>query len=151
MNPLDLLNELKSGDAPRILEAAKVIIRNRYDRNFVAPLFEHPAQIKGTCSEIDFGGKLASNKRFLDCALKVIEFHRDEVGCACILNRELEAFDPSEEEKKGRVIILDTIYANGPYVDFYTVECTNCRNKYKVEENDYHYRYWDWQLQNDQA
>lgn len=146
MSTHQLLSDLTSRDVQRIRHATWEIIKRRHDRSFIASFVEHIENIRNATEGLEMGGMIAPNRRFVDCCLKVLEFHRDEIGCTCILNRELECFDPTDEEKQGNIAITNTVYCdNSNYVDYYMVECKNCSRKFKVTEGDYHYRYWNWQ------
>jgi len=89
------------------------------------------------------GGVFAPNQRFVDFAIKVIEFHRDSNECVCNLYLG-HGVDPNKEVAKGNVKILETVRMDGKWVDFYTVGCEKCSDKYKVIERESHHMWWEW-------
>ena len=90
------------------------------------------------------GGMFASNQRFVDFAIKAIEFYRDSLECSCILYTWLDTFDPSKALEKGHIIITDTVRIESKWIDFYIVACQKCKQEYNVVERDYHYTWWGW-------
>lgn len=146
MTAQQTFDHLISGDHKRVIDGAWGIINNRYHKNFIQPFIEHLPLIHEKTDNLDMGhGMVMSNKRFVNCAVKTIELHRDGVQCPCVLHRELECFNPDTEEGSGHIIVVDRIFAHSNYIDYFIVECKHCKQRYKVTENDYHFRYWDWQ------
>ncbi len=90
------------------------------------------------------GGAFAPNKRFVDFAIRTIEFHRDSDECPCCLYLE-HGVDPNQEVKKKMITITDTVRIEDKWVDFYLAECARCRKEFKILERESHYMWWDWQ------
>lgn len=96
-------------------------------------------------NEIDMGGMLAPNSRFLFFAFRKMEFCRSGTACICNLYPEHEGFDPEKHEKLGNVRISsrpDPNVANKELL--YVCECTKCGQKYLADEREYHSRWWKW-------
>lgn len=103
-------------------------------------------------------GAFAPNQRFIDFAVVTIEFYKTVGKCPCALFTEkfkltkdvfkrkiqYEGFNPNKEAEKGNVKILDTVYIDNNWIDYYLVECEKCTAHYKVEEREGHYTFWSW-------
>lgn len=141
-----VLKDLTSQTYELVKNASWEIINHRYDREYIGFFIPHLVLIHATTDDLDMGhGMVMSNKRFVNAAVKTIELFRDGVQCPCVLHRELECFNPDVEEGSGHIIVVDRIFAHSNYIDYFIVECKHCQQRYKVTENDYHFRYWDWQ------
>lgn len=89
------------------------------------------------------GGAIAPNKRFVDFAIKIIEFHKDRLDCPCHLyDDSYECFNPAKEVEKGHITITSEVSAN--YSADYVVTCNRCKNEFDVIEREYHYTWWKW-------
>ncbi|MCP1638428.1 hypothetical protein J2T50_000121 [Streptococcus gallinaceus] len=88
------------------------------------------------------GGLLLPSQRFIDRAVKLIEFQRDSPElCSCrFLPEEIE-FDPEQLEAGGYVRITKRARGLG---DTYLVECLRCHQWYEVVMNEYHALWWKW-------
>ena len=104
------------------------------------------------------GGAFSPNQRFIDFAIRTIEFHRNRKECTCnlyvenfkltndIIERKIqyESFSPEKEEEKRSVKILETVRIVNKWVDYYIVKCTKCAELFKVEEREGHHMFWNW-------
>lgn len=69
---------------------------------------------------IELGGAIAPNHRFLEKAFEVLE--------------------------DGYFELVDVVYSgSSSYVD-YIIRCSRCKQVYKVEERMSHYMWWEWQV-----
>ncbi len=89
------------------------------------------------------GGAFAPNQRFIDFAIRTIEFHRDSTVCPCCLYLE-HGVDPQKEAKRKRIQIKNTVTMEGGWVDYYMADCTRCGDLYNIIEREYHFTWWQW-------
>ena len=139
-----LLEDITSGDAHRIWASACAIAKLR-DTSELDLLSAHLAEIEAKTSGIPLGGALFSNSEYLKFALRKLRYHQAKAGCLCRLYPEMVMFNPAREEEAGNIRILDTIYS-GQWISCYLCQCTLCATVFRVEEGDYHYMWWAWQI-----
>ena len=139
-----ILRDITSRDTLRVWESSCRIANLSQDRDKILPLIPYLPEIQSKTSGLEMGGVFAPNQRFVDFAIKTLQFHRDSRECPCSLYSGLDGFNPPSEEKKGNVKILSTVREHGGYVDYYKVRCCKCGQTYKVIERDYHYTWWGW-------
>lgn len=153
-----IIEYITSRDNHKIWESACKIIELGQNHKKISPLVKFLPEIKEITVGLNMGGMFAPNQRFVDFAIKTIEFHKETKECYCglfvekykltndVIDRELlyDGFNPNNEAKKGNVKILDTIRIENKWVDFYLVKCLKCQKQYKVEEREGHYMWWKW-------
>ncbi len=158
MTTQEIIQKISSRNTQNIREAACEIIALGQNREKIAPLIEHLNIIKSNTRNLDLGGMFAPNQRFVDFAIKTIEFHKNTNDCSCLLyiekyiltndivNRKLQydCFNPNNEDKKGNIKILEINRIDNKWIDYYLVECQKCLRKYEVEEREGHYVFWNW-------
>ncbi len=137
------LEDLLSTDSQRIWAACGAI-KSLRDNATLQFLSSHIEQIKTATSGVDLGGALCPNKYHLEFAIKKLEYFKNKQGCLCGLYPENMFFDPSKEQKKGFVEITDKKLIDGKWVDYYICQCKLCSTKFKVEEREGHYSWWQW-------
>ena len=122
------------------------------------PLVEYLPQIKEKTIGLNMGGAFAPNQRYIDFAIKTIEFHKENKECSCalfvekykltndVVSREIqyECFNPQKEVEKENVEIVEKIVIPEKWITDYVVKCLKCGQKFKVEEREYHYTWWNW-------
>lgn len=140
---MSILEDLTSGDSQRIWQGA-CAIRQLHDRDELMRLAGHLAQIRDRTRGIALGGTFHPNASHLAFAIGKLEFVKHGKGCLCALYEQDHFYNPVDEEKGGRIRILDTTFASGAYVDSYDCECVTCGARYRVLERDYHYTWWGW-------
>ena len=145
MNANDIVEKITSRNTHDVWLAACRVIDISQDRSKVVPLVQSLSKIKKRTKNLDMGGLLASNQRFVDFAIRVIEFHRDARTCPCCLYLE-HGVDPNKEVTKENVTITTTVQIDGNcnWVDFYELGCNKCDRKYKVLEREHHFMWWKW-------
>ena len=158
MKTEEIIKGITSRDSHEVWKSACQIIEVGQNHKKIEPFIEFlPLIIKKT-KNLNLGGMFASNQRFVDFAIKTIEFHKNEKECYCglyiekyiltndIIKRELqyECFNPRKEVEKGNINIMESIRIENKWIDYYIVECEKCKTKYKVEEREGHYMFWDW-------
>ena len=143
MNTKEIIEEITSRDTHKVWSASCRIISESQNREEINPLIPYLSEIKKKTKGLNMGGVFAANQRFVDFAIKVIEFHRDSGACPCALYLE-HGVDPNKEVVKGNVKINETVRIDGKWVDYYTVSCEKCLEEYKVIEREGHYMWWEW-------
>jgi hypothetical protein len=146
-NPEQIIYDITSKDIHKVWLASCEIINNGQDHDGIAPLIKYLPEIKEKTKDLDLGGLIAPNRRFVDFAIKTIEFHKDSKECTCTLYKDYEMFNPKKEAGKGNIIIYETVLINEDYPDYYIAECLKCGRKIKIFEREYHFTWWEWQLQ----
>jgi len=136
-----ILADITSRDTHKVWSSACEIISLSQDPHKILPLIKHLEEIKEKTKALNMGGAFAPNQRFIDYAIRILEFHRDSSACTCNLYTGYDRSDPNKEAQAGHIEILNTT-SEGNY--FYNVICKKCGQKFKVEEGEYHYTWWDW-------
>jgi hypothetical protein len=144
MTSEEILKGITSRDASKVWRSSCEIASISQDRQRIIPLIRYLPEIQSKTVGLEMGGAFAPNKRFVDFAIRTLQFHRDSRECPCCLYTHLDSFNPPEEEHKGNIKILYTIREQSGYVDYYKVRCCKCGQPYKVIERDYHYTWWGW-------
>ena len=158
MTAAKILAYLISKDTQKVWEAACAIIAMGQDHTKIEPFISHLPLIQQATANLKMGGAFAPNQRFIDFALKTIEFHRDQNSCTCALYTakytsnisgtkraiQYESFNPNKEVDKGNVKIMERVYLEGNWIDHYLISCLKCTQQFKVEEREGHYMFWSW-------
>ncbi len=154
----EILQDIISRDTHKVWGASCEIISNAHNYEKIKPLVNHLPLIKEKTINLNMGGAFAPNQRFIDFAIKIIEFYKEQKECPCslytekykltndVVDRELqhESFNPKKEEEKGNVRIINTVLINEKWIDYYLVECLKCQTQFKVKEREGHYMFWYW-------
>ncbi len=158
MKQEEVIDYFTSRDEHKIRVSACEIIYSGQNHEKIKHLIEFLPLIFEKTKDLNLGGGFATNQRFVDFAIKTIEYHKIEKECYCglyvekyfssndVVKRELqyECFDPRNEQEKGNIEINKTIRMEYGWIDYYEVKCKKCNKKYKVEERDGHYTFWNW-------
>ena len=144
-----ILSDLLSKDANMVKRAACEIIDISQNREKVLPLVGSLEIIREKNMDLDMGGMIMRNRRFLDFALEIIEFHKSNEGCSCMLysqSGDSTFFNPTKEELNGNVEVVKKVMdGNSSYVDYYLAKCNKCQCEFKVIERVYHMPWWRWE------
>ena len=140
-----IISDFISKDISRIKTAACEIISFSQDKEKILELKNYRQLINDKTTELEMGGAFAPNKRFVDYALKIIDFHITNKECSCALysNFKYECNNPNVEAEK-RNITIDNIIKIDNWVDYYESTCIKCEQKFKTFERDGHYMWWEW-------
>ena len=144
----EIINKISSKDSHQIWESSCGIIALGQDRDSTKSLIHLTNKIDDITKDIKLGGAFASNKRFVNGAIKTLEFHRDSKECTCQLYGIHDCMNPNDEVKKGYLVINNTVRIDGKWVDYYEVTCTRCQQNFQVEEREGHYKWWGWKRVN---
>ncbi len=143
MTTAEIIDNITSRDTHKVWLAAGKIISLGQNREKILPLIEHLPEIIEKTKGLEMGGLYAPNKRFVNSAIRTIEFHRDSQSCPCTLFADHET-DPHKEVEKGNIEITETVYEKGNWVDYYLASCRKCSQKFKIIERESHYMWWGW-------
>lgn len=143
MDIQNLIADISSRDTQKVWSAACEIIVMGQDPSKIKPLIPFLSLIKEKTKGLDMGGAFAPNQRFIDFAIKTIEFHRDSQECPCQLY-EAHGLDPNKELEKGYIQINSIHKIEDIWVDFYLATCTRCQQPFKILEREGHYMWWEW-------
>lgn len=159
MTTEEIINNIISKNTTNVYRSACKIISLARKREKIIPLIEYLPLIKEQTKNLNMGGLFAPSHRFVDFAIKIIEFYQNKNLCSCNLyieeykltndaiNREIryELFDPNVEVENGNIDILHTTIDGKNWSTDYLVMCRRCHKKYKVQENYGHYQFWEWE------
>jgi hypothetical protein len=158
MTSEEIIEFITSKDTHKVWKSACAIIDIGQNYEKIKPLIKYLPLIKEKTTDLKMGGGFAPNQRFIDFAIKTLEFHKDRNECPCklytekykltndVVDRKIqyEGFNPNNEVEKGNIKILETTRIEGKWIDFYFVECMKCKADFKVEEREGHYKFWNW-------
>lgn len=144
MTTAEIIENITSRDTHRVWSSACEIISLGQGREKILPLIEYLPDIIEKTKGLKMGGIFAPNQRFVDFAIRTIEFHRDSQSCSCTLFTE-HGVDPHKEVEKGNIESSETVYEQGNWVDYYLANCRKCGQKFKIIERESHYMWWAWE------
>ena len=81
----EIVADMLSKDPVRIWSASSTICSLSQDQHSMKKLIPYITQFTNTTKGIELGGALAPNKRFLDKALCILNYYKEEKGCPCCL------------------------------------------------------------------
>ncbi|MES2592565.1 MAG: hypothetical protein V4608_11825 [Bacteroidota bacterium] len=136
-----IIQNLTSKDISKIRTAACEIISFSQEREKVLQLKDFRQLIIDKTADLEMGGAFAPNKRFVDYALDIIDFHSSETCCPCNLYSEYryECNGPNKEMEKGNISIDSITRIEEKWIDFYSCTCLKCGQKYQTFEREGHY------------
>lgn len=143
METHQLIVAITSRDTHEVWRSSCEIISLGQDAENIRPLIEHLPLIKKQTRGLVMGGMFAPNQRFVDFAIRTIEFHRDSDECPCALYEE-HGVNPNIQAEKGYIKIISTTRIDGKWVDYYKVICQRCNQEFKIIERESHYMWWEW-------
>lgn len=140
----EIINKISSKDSHQIWESSCEIIALGQDREAIKPLLILTDKIDELTKGVELGGAFAPNPRFLIGAKKTLEFHKDSDTCACVLYGLHDCMNPNKEVDKGFLKIDNIVRIENKWVDYYEASCTRCSQKFRIEEREGHYMWWEW-------
>ena len=78
MNTEKVIQDLISKDSQRIRESGNVVIQNSQHEKEIEMLIPHLTKIKQETKGLKLGGALASNNRFYEFPIEIIEFYKNQ-------------------------------------------------------------------------
>lgn len=149
MDIQQLIADIISRDTHKVWRASCEIISLGQDTDTIKPLIKFLPLIRKKTRGLVMGGMFAPNQRFVDFAIRTIEFHRDSAQCPCALYEE-HGVDPKVQAAKGYIKIASTTRIEGKWVDYYNTICQRCNQEFKVIERESHYMWWEWTKYSDE-
>lgn len=143
MNIQELIADITSRDTHKVWSSSCEIISLGQDAEAIKPLIAYLPLIIRKTKGLAMGGIFAPNQRFVDFAIRTIEFHRDNDECPCTLYEE-HGVNPNIQADKGRIKIIGIKRIEEKWVDYYMVICQRCNQEFKVIERESHYMWWEW-------
>ena len=145
MTSEEIIKDITSGDTHKVWSSSCEIISIGQSREKISPLINHLPLIKEKTNGLSMGGGFAPNRRFVDYAIRIIEFHKNNSGCTCELYADkYECNDPEKEADKKNVVIENVTMIDGSWIDYYILRCTRCGQRFKTSEGQGHYTWWQW-------
>lgn len=136
----ELLDEILSGDPHLVRSACGTILKQSQNEELIREFIPYLNEIKTGTANLEMGGGLAPNKRFVKKVIQVLEHYKYNRGCSCQLLGQ-----DDNPEKFDTIDLKETVKYQDKCVHiYYIVECKKCHQKYKVSEELYHYVWWDW-------
>lgn len=150
MNTQEIIDCMVSRDTHKVWLAACKIIELGQEPSAILPLVEHLPVIRSASQRLDMGGAFFPNQRYIDLAIRTIEFYAYGSGCPCALYVG-QSTDVEREQKKGYVNINETVYFESKWPDFFRVECKRCGKRFRVQERESHFTWWNWEYETPEA
>ena len=106
MNTEKVIQDLTSKDSQRIRESGLVVIQNSQNEEEIESLIPHLTKIKQATNGLKLGGAFASNNRFYEFPIEIIEFYKTQksfwnpkrkCSCCLYLSKSYEGFNPEKE------------------------------------------------------
>ena len=126
-----VLSDIMSREPYKVWLAACRIISWGQDPEKIGRLIEYLPQIRAGTEDLDMGGLYQPNQRFINFALRTIEFHHCTTSCPCNLFLE-HSFDPVELNEKGHIKILER--EKGDWEMNYISLCRKCAQVYRTKQ-----------------
>jgi hypothetical protein len=152
MNTEKVIQVLISKDSQRIRGSGYVVIQNSQNEKEIEMLIPHLTKIKQETKGLKLGGAFASNNRFYEFPIEIIEFYKNqksflnrnkECSCCLYLSKSYECFNPEKEAENESIQLNAKLRGN--YTQDYDLQCLKCNQKYYVSERHYHYVWWHWE------
>ncbi len=136
----ELLDEILSGDPKMVWSSSGTIVKLSQDEERMKEFIPYLDEIKAKTANLDMGGLLAPNNRFVNKVIRILEHYKTNQECSCCL------FDGNDNPSyyKNIEIKEEVNFKDSNRVDYYVVECKKCNQKYKVYEREHHFLWWDW-------
>lgn len=136
----ELLEEILSGDPQKVWASSCAIMRLSQDDARIKQFVPYVEEIKAKTKNLEMGGLLASNNRFVKKIIDILEHYKKCTSCSCCL------LDGCDNPNNYSTIDIKEVVniRDSNYVDYYKVECKKCKQKYIVYEREYHFTWWEW-------
>ncbi len=138
-----LLQDLLSGDATRI-HASASWVAVMFDRTVLDALAPHANRIERACAGVTLGGALLRNQVHLQAALQRLRYSQAQAGCLCALTPKYLFFNPRTLIAQGQMQLLSLQDAEDGWGECHHVACTQCGQRWKAIDREYHYPWWEW-------
>ena len=126
-----IISDMLSGDAERILHASHTVIHSAItNRKLIMNLFPYLSEIKKKTNNLQYGGAILPNKRFVEKAIQMIG---DSIEEKCLCEYLFDGFGQNGKsmERVGFVLLEET---TDNYINRSIIECPVCHQRYEVED-----------------
>jgi hypothetical protein len=147
-----IVQYMTSKDVDRIRKAGAEIIKNSQNETQIQKLFPYRDDIFEKTKNLDLGGAFATNNRFYQFPLEIIDYHfvlksqeENKERCTCDLYlKSYHDYDPNEEALNDSM----TLFAKGigDYTFVYGMKCEKCKRRFHISERHYHYIWYKWDI-----
>lgn len=137
----ELLDEILSGNPHKVWSSSCAIMKLSQDDERIKEFIPHLEEIKSKTANLDMGGLLLPNDRFVKKVIKILEHYQKGQECSCCL------LDGNDNPTYYKTIDInaEVNFNDSNRVEYYEVKCKKCNQKYKVYEREYHFLWWEWQ------
>jgi len=139
----EIINMLTSREVDSIRESGWFVIRNSQNPNVIKPLVPYLEELSSKTQNLKLGGGFASNNRFAEYAVKIINYYATQSSCSCGIFPDI-GLDLDPREEYNNVNILETQRIENKWIDYYIVACKKCGQNFKVFERDGHWVFYEW-------
>lgn len=152
MDTEQVIQDLTSKDSQRIRKSGLIVIHNSQNEEEIESLLPVLTKIKQATNGLELGGAFASNNRFYEFPIEIIEFYKSQksfwnsqrkCSCCLYLSKSYEGFNPEKEAENESIQLNAKLKGN--YTHDYDILCLKCNQKYYVSERHYHYAWWHWE------
>jgi hypothetical protein len=142
MNNQEIISDITSRDTHKVWRSSCEIIMIGQDSEKIKELIPYLDLIKEKTKGLDMGGGFAPNQRFVDFAIRTIEFHKSPNVCSCNLYLE-HSINPEKEKENGFIEITDKKV--GHWEVDYEANCCKCGQIFNINRNDGgHFPWFKW-------
>ena len=128
-----ILLDMLSGEASRVLHASHEVKDSAItNTKLIKELYPYLPEIKKKSSNLQYGGAILPNKRFVEKAIQMIEASVDE-KCLCEYLFDDFGQNGKNMERFGFVLLEETM---DNYINKSIIECPVCFQRYEVVEED---------------
>lgn len=151
MNTKEIIKGIRSKDPIKVWHAAFKMAQHCQNHDNILPLVPYLSEIKSKACTAEMAGSIVPQSPFMEFAIKTLECHRDKRVCPCSLYMALQVFNPTAEEEKGNVKILNIVLEISKEVNYYVARCRKCGQVFEVHERRYPSTWWKWTIKEPDA
>jgi hypothetical protein len=139
----EIVNDMTSRDVELIRKSGLEIINNSQNTDVIGLLIPYREDIFNATRNLDLGGAFATNNRFFEFPIEIIDFHKEDTKCTCDLYfKSYSDFDPNKEGENPTIGLFAK--GIGDYTHVYGLKCNRCNSRFHVSERHYHYVWYQW-------
>lgn len=147
-----VLQDMTSRDIDRIRTSGANIIKNSQNEEQIKKLFPYRDDIYTSTKNLELGGAFASNNRFYEFPIEIIDYHflikslaENNGKCTCDLYlKSFFDFNPNNEAQNVSMTLFAKVI--GDYTFVYGMKCEKCKRRFHISERHYHYVWYKWDI-----
>lgn len=150
VNIKETVKNMTSRDVGLIRKSGLEIINNSQNEDIIDLLIPYREEIFNATRDLKLGGAFATNNRFFEFPLEIIDFHKeltltDKENTVCTCDLYLKSYSDFDPNKEGENPTVE-LFAKGigDYTHVYGLKCNKCNNRFHVSERHYHYVWYQW-------